>query len=81
MMKRVLINWHQDFGIIWQTLLIELQVPLETPINRAVDVGEEFSAALHPLFTTLHLNTFSRIRLKKHWATSIINKTPRHFTN
>ena len=22
MMKRVLINWHQDFGIIWQTLLI-----------------------------------------------------------
>jgi hypothetical protein len=63
-------------------ILFTLHQPLETPINRAVGRGEEFSETLHPLFTTLHLNTFSRNLLKRiQLATSIINKTPRHFTN
>ena len=40
-------------------------LPLETPINRAVGGGEEFAAALHPLFTTLHPYTSTHQRIKE----------------
>jgi hypothetical protein len=51
-------NWHGKYSSLFTN-------PSGIPINRAVGGGEEFSEALHPLFTTLHLNTFSRIRQKR----------------
>jgi len=51
-------NWHGKYSSLFTK-------PSGIPINRAVGEDEEFSEALHPLFTTLHLNTFSRIRQKR----------------
>ena len=45
--------------------VILFTLPLETPINREVGGGEEFAAALHPLFTTLHPYTSTHQRIKK----------------
>ena len=56
--------------------------PSGIPINREVSGGEEFTAALHPLFTTLHLYTFLRIRLKREdysWINTVRAKTTRRF--